>query len=214
MIAEPWEGNRNAPNYELGGSQPQIAEKPCCSMCGLHRCECAEVTATLQGGFPGIGWRQWNDKFRTTLRHFIKGDPRFVSDLMTRMYGSSDVFPDSQSEAYRPYQSLNYVSSHDGLTLYDLVSYNSDESWNCGESDGDTGITSDVMRRRKKQVKNFGISVRCSCSPTAQLCSVRAMNSYRRKGETPIHTILITHLCGSIGAGLNHIATSSAFSKR
>jgi isoamylase len=214
MIAEPWEGNRNAPNYELGGSQPQIAEKPCCSMCGLHRCECAEVTATLQGGFPGIGWRQWNDKFRTTLRHFIKGDPRFVSDLMTRMYGSSDVFPDSQSEAYRPYQSLNYVSSHDGLTLYDLVSYNSDESWNCGESDGDTGITSDVMRLRKKQVKNFGISVRCSCSPTAQLCSVRAMNSYRRKGETPIHTILITHLCGSIGAGLNHIATSSAFSKR
>jgi isoamylase len=71
------------------------------------------------------------------------------------MYGSSDVFPDSQREAYRPYQSLNYVSSHDGLTLYDLVSYNSDESWNCGEHDGEEGISSDVMRLRKKQVKNF-----------------------------------------------------------
>jgi glycogen operon protein len=124
-------------------------------MCGKHRCECSEITATLQRGFPGIGWRQWNDKFRTTLRHFIKGDPGFVSDLMTRMYGSSDVFPDSQREAYRPYQSVNYASSHDGLTLYDFVSYNSAESWNCGERDGEEGITSDVMRLRKKQVKNF-----------------------------------------------------------
>jgi glycogen operon protein len=155
MIAEPWEGNINAPNYELGVSQLQVAEKPCCSMCGKHRCECSEITATLQRGFPGIGWRQWNDKFRTTLRHFIKGDPGFVSDLMTRMYGSSDVFPDSLGEAYRPYQSLNYVSSHDGLTLYDLVSYNSGESWNCGDYDGEEGVSSDVMRLRKKQVKNF-----------------------------------------------------------
>ena len=155
MIAEPWEGNFNAPNYELGVSQPQVVEKPCCPMCGKHRCACPEITATLQRGFPGIGWRQWNDKFRTTLRHFIKGDPGLVSDLMTRLYGSSDVFPDSQREAYRPYQSVNYASSHDGLTLYDLVSYNSGESWNCGERDGEEGVTSDVVRLREKQVKNF-----------------------------------------------------------
>ena len=157
MIAEPWEGNLAAPNYELGFSPTILSatEKTSCSMCGQHQCECPKVTAALQRGFPGIGWRQWNDKFRTTVRHFIKGESGYVSDLMTRIYGSADVFPDSQSEAYRPYQSVNYASSHDGLTLYDLVSYNTPESWNCGDRDGEADIGADVMRLRKKQVKNF-----------------------------------------------------------
>jgi isoamylase len=157
MIAEPWEGNLAAPNYELGFS-PVIASaagKGCCPMCGQHQCECPKVTAALQRGFPGIGWRQWNDKFRTTVRHFVKGDPACVSDLMTRIYGSADVFPDSLQEACRAYQSLNYVSAHDGLTLYDLVSYNSPDSWNCGDRDGKADIGADVMQLRKKQVKNF-----------------------------------------------------------
>jgi len=99
--------------------------------------------------------RPWNDKFRNTVRHFVKSDPGLVSDLMTRLYGSSDVFPDSLREAYRPWQSLNYVSSHDGLTLYDLVAYNSPDSWNCGDHDGDANIPAQVMRLRKQQVKNF-----------------------------------------------------------
>ena len=157
MIAEPWEGNLNSPNYELGVSQSRVPDPngQCCPMCGTHSCGCHEVTAALQSGFPGMGWRQWNDKYRTTLRHFVKSDAGFVSDLMTRIYGSSDVFPDSLQEASRPYQSLNYVSSHDGLTLYDLVSYNSDESWNCGSPDGEESVSADVMCLRKKQVKNF-----------------------------------------------------------
>jgi isoamylase len=157
MIAEPWEGNANTPNYELGATQTQVASpgRACCSMCGRDRCDCSEITAALQRGFPGIGWRQWNDKFRRTVRRFVKGEPGFVSDLMTRIYGSSDVFPDSLPEAYRPYQSLNYVSSHDGLTLYDSVSYNSDESWNCGDRDGEETLSFDTMKLRKKQIKNF-----------------------------------------------------------
>jgi isoamylase len=157
MIAEPWEGNLAAPNYELGLSpvHTNASGEGCCAMCGQHQCECAKVTAALQRGFPGIGWRQWNDKFRTTVRHFVKGDPGFVSDVMTRIYGSADVFPDSLQEACRPYQSLNYVSAHDGLTLYDLVSYNSPDSWNCGDRDGEADIGADVMRLREKQVKNF-----------------------------------------------------------
>ena len=156
MIAEPWEGNLDSPNYALGVSQSPVPDsKGQCPMCGMHECGCQEVTAALQNGFPGMGWRQWNDKYRTTLRHFIKSDAGLVSDLMARIYGSSDVFPDSLQEAARPYQSLNYVSSHDGLTLCDLVSYNSDESWNCGGPDGEEGISADAMRLRKKQVKNF-----------------------------------------------------------
>ncbi len=157
MIAEPWEGNMAAPNYELGLSAVQASEfeGACCAMCGQSQCECAKVTTALQRGFPGIGWRQWNDKFRTTVRHFVKGDPGYVSDLMTRLYGSADVFPDSLQEACRPYESLNYVSAHDGLTMYDLVSYNSTDSWNCGDHDGEANIGADVMRLRKQQVKNF-----------------------------------------------------------
>src|SRR2546422_4633088 len=74
---------------------------------------------------------------------------------MTRIYGSSDVFPDSLRDAYRAYQSLNYVSSHDGLTLYDLAAYNSPDSWNCGDRDGEAGVSAEVIKLRKRQVKNF-----------------------------------------------------------
>ncbi|HEY7304892.1 MAG TPA: isoamylase [Bryobacteraceae bacterium] len=130
LIAEPWEGNPKYPNYELGEGRT----KP-------H--------------FPGNGWRQWNDVFRTTVRHFIKSDPGTLGDFVTRLYGSADLFPDSLEESCRPYQSVNYVDSHDGLTLYDLVSYTTLESWNCGERDGDAGIDTEVMRLRKRQVKNF-----------------------------------------------------------
>jgi len=129
MIAEPWEGNSSYSNYELGKQ--------------------------FQRSFPGIGWRQWNDKFRTTVQHFVKSDAEKVPDLMTRIYGSSDVFPDSLRDAYRAYQSLNYVSSHDGLTLYDLVAYNSPDSWNCGDRDGEAGVSAEVIKLRKRQVKNF-----------------------------------------------------------
>jgi len=130
LIAEPWEGNPKYPNYELGVGR----NKP-------H--------------FPGSGWRQWNDRFRTTVRHFVKSDSGTLADFMTRLYGSADLFPDSLEESCRPYQSLNYIDSHDGLTLYDLVAYTTLESWNCGERDGDAGIDADVMRLRKRQIKNF-----------------------------------------------------------
>jgi len=155
MIAEPWEGNSQYPNYELGNTQVETAASTCCPACQNSPCECPKAIVALQRGFPGIGWCQWNDKFRTTVRRFVKGDPGMVSDLMTRIYGSSDVFPDSLREAYRPWQSLNYVSSHDGLTLYDLVAYNSSDTWNCGDQDGEQGVSAEVMKLRERQVKNF-----------------------------------------------------------
>ncbi|HEV3483423.1 MAG TPA: isoamylase [Candidatus Acidoferrales bacterium] len=152
LIAEPWEGNPAHPNYELGDFQPPSIGDPCCDM-PVGRCPMS--TTALHGHFPGLGWRQWNDRFRATVRHFVRSDPGFVSDVMTRIYGSSDVFPDSLEEAYRPYQSLNYISAHDGLTLYDLVSYNSTDSWNCGDRDGEESLSADVLELRKRQVKNF-----------------------------------------------------------
>ena len=93
-----------------------------------------------------------------------------VPALMQRLYGSDDLFPDDRVNAFHPYQSINYVTSHDGFTLYDLVSYDRkhneanghnntdgpDEnySWNCGW-EGDDGVPAHVVELRKRQVKNF-----------------------------------------------------------
>ncbi|MFZ0938270.1 MAG: isoamylase [Candidatus Sulfotelmatobacter sp.] len=124
----------------------------------------------LGRGFPGITWLQWNGRFRDDLRRFVKGDAGMVPDLMRRIYGSDDFFPDDRDDAYHAYQSVNYITSHDGFTLYDLVSYdekhnwangqnnqdgmNDNYSWNCGH-EGDAGAPAEVLELRRKQAKNF-----------------------------------------------------------
>jgi isoamylase len=120
--------------------------------------------------FPGLSWSQWNGKFRDDVRAFVKGDTTKVGDFMTRLYGSSDLFPDDLDNAYHASQSINYVTSHDGFCLYDLVAYNEKHnlanghnnqdgndnnlSWNCGW-EGDQDIPPEVLRLRKQQIKNF-----------------------------------------------------------
>ena len=124
----------------------------------------------LGRGFPGIAWLQWNGRFRDDVRRFMKGDAAMVPNLMRRIYGSDDLFPDNRNDAYHAYQSVNYVTSHDGFTLYDLVSYNEKHnwangqnnqdgmnenySWNCGH-EGDQGTPAEVLALRRRQVKNF-----------------------------------------------------------
>jgi glycogen operon protein len=124
----------------------------------------------LGRGFPGITWLQWNGRFRDDVRRFVKSDAGMIPDLMRRIYGSDDFFPDDRDDAYHAYQSVNYVTSHDGFTLYDLVSYNEKHnwangqnnqdgmnenySWNCGH-EGDAGAPAEVLALRRKQVKNF-----------------------------------------------------------
>jgi len=127
-------------------------------------------TYQLGRSFPGISWRQWNDRFRDDVRAFIKGDPGTVANMMTRLYGSSDLFPDDVMNAYHAYQSVNFVTCHDGFSLKDLVSYNQKHneangesnrdgtdrnlSWNCGW-EGDADVPPDVAELRKRQAKNF-----------------------------------------------------------
>jgi glycogen operon protein len=124
----------------------------------------------LGRAFPGIEWCQWNDRFRDDVRRFVRGDPGLVGALMCRLYGSDDLFPDDLLHAYHPFQSINYVTSHDGFTLYGLVSYNhkrnwanghnnedgpvENYSWNCGWEGGDR-VPRQVLRLRKRQVKYF-----------------------------------------------------------
>ncbi len=71
------------------------------------------------GNFP-VGWTEWNGKYRDTVRRFWRGDPGQVSELASRLAGSSDLYAPG---GRRPYASINFVVSHDGFTLADLVSY-------------------------------------------------------------------------------------------
>ena len=124
----------------------------------------------LGRNFPGITWLQWNGRFRDDARSFVRGDNGVVNALMARLYGSDDLFPDTLENAYRPFQSINYITSHDSFCLYDLVAYNdkhndanghdnddgSDDnrSWNCGW-EGDAGLPAEVRTLRQRQAKNF-----------------------------------------------------------
>lgn len=124
----------------------------------------------LGRGFPARQWYQWNGRFRDDVRRFVRGAPDLVPAVMRRLYGSDDLFPDDRLDAFHAYQSVNYVNSHDGFTLYDQVAYNqkrnwanghnnddgADEnySWNCGW-EGDDHVPEEVLKLRKQQIKNF-----------------------------------------------------------
>jgi isoamylase len=124
----------------------------------------------LGRGFPGTTWLQWNARYRDDVRRFLRGDAGMVPDLMRRIYGSDDLFPDSREHAYHAFQTVNYIDCHDGFTLYDLVSYNrkhngkngqdnqdgmdANYSWNCGY-EGDESAPAEVLALRRKQVKNL-----------------------------------------------------------
>jgi isoamylase len=117
------------------------------------------------GNFP-VGWNEWNGKYRDTIRRYWRGDSGTVSEFATRLCGSSDLY---ESSNRRPYASVNFVTSHDGFALQDLVAYNDKHnqangeenrdgdphnlSWNCGVE----GPTDDpkVIGLRERQKRNF-----------------------------------------------------------
>ncbi len=72
------------------------------------------------GNFP-VGWSEWNDKYRDTMRAYWKGDGGLIGEFAQRITGSSDLYGHS---GRRPHASINFVSAHDGFTLADVVSYN------------------------------------------------------------------------------------------
>ncbi len=79
-------------------------------------------------------WGEWNGKFRDDIRGFFAGNQGLVTNLATRVAGSSDLY---QSGNRGPCNSINFLTSHDGFTLYDLVSYNEKQNWINGENNRD-----------------------------------------------------------------------------
>jgi isoamylase len=118
------------------------------------------------GSFVGDSWKEWNGKFRDDVRSFLKSDNGTARAMAYRLTGSPDIYAREERE---PEQSINFVTSHDGFTLNDLVSFNVKHnepngeenrdgadynlSWNCGQE----GFTDDpdVERLRTRQIKNF-----------------------------------------------------------
>jgi glycogen operon protein len=117
------------------------------------------------GGFPD-GWAEWNDRYRDTVRAFWRGDPHVLGALAERLAGSSDLF---RHHGRRPTASVNFVTSHDGFTLADLVAYNAKHnganlennadghsdnlSWNGGVEGPSTDAA--VIALRARQARNL-----------------------------------------------------------
>ena len=123
-----------------------------------------DLTTYQVGSFPK-GWLEWNGKFRDTVRKFITGHEGQAADLGRRLTGSIDLYV---NRGRKIYESINFVTCHDGFTMNDLFSYNykhneanqeenrdgsnDNNSWNCGVE----GPSQDeeVVHLRKQMVKN------------------------------------------------------------
>lgn len=85
------------------------------------------------GAFP-IPWSEWNDRFRDVVRRFWRGDLGLLPEFARRVHGSSDIF---EHNGRSPFSSINYVTSHDGFSLRDLVSYEHKHNQLNGEDNRD-----------------------------------------------------------------------------
>jgi isoamylase len=121
------------------------------------------------GNFP-IDWSEWNGRFRDTFRKFSKGDGGQLHEVGWRLTGSADLYGDDGRSAYN---SINFITCHDGFTLNDLVSYDykhndanlednkdgtdDNNSWNCG-TEGETN-DGNIVYLRKQMAKNHILSL-------------------------------------------------------
>ena len=88
------------------------------------------------GWFPGGRWAEWNDRYRDDIRKYWRGDPKVSRHLATRLSGSSDLY---LRDGRKPFHSINFITSHDGFTLQDLVTYNGKHNEENGEENRDGG---------------------------------------------------------------------------
>ena len=129
------------------------------------------------GSFPSWNrWAEWNGRYRDDMRSFLKGDDGMAGNAITRITGSRDLYsPESRGHK----ASVNFLTCHDGFTLYDLYSYNekhnekngwnntdgdnNGHSWNCG-AEGETD-NPNVNGLRRRLIKNAFAALLCSRGP-------------------------------------------------
>lgn len=129
------------------------------------------------GSFPSWNrWAEWNGRYRDDMRSFLKGDDGMAGNAITRITGSRDLYS-PESRGYKA--SVNFMTCHDGFTLYDLYSYNekhnekngwnntdgdnNGHSWNCG-AEGETDDPN-VNGLRRRLIKNAFAALLCSRGP-------------------------------------------------
>lgn len=129
------------------------------------------------GSFPSWNrWAEWNGRYRDDMRSFLKGDDGMAGNAITRITGSRDLYS-TESRGHKA--SVNFLTCHDGFTLYDLYSYNekhnekngwnntdgdnNGHSWNCG-AEGETDDPN-VNGLRRRLIKNAFAALLCSRGP-------------------------------------------------
>ncbi len=129
------------------------------------------------GSFPSWNrWAEWNGRYRDDMRSFLKGDDGMAGNAITRITGSRDLYS-TESRGHKA--SVNFMTCHDGFTLYDLYSYNekhnekngwnntdgdnNGHSWNCG-AEGETNDPN-VNGLRRRLIKNAFAALLCSRGP-------------------------------------------------
>ncbi len=144
----------------------QIAEDPLLSDAKMIAEAWDAAGAYQVGSFGNSRWAEWNGRFRDDVRRVWRGDSGMLGALATRLSGSSDLY---QSGGRPPYCSINFVTSHDGFTMNDMVSYNHKHNLANGEDnrDGDNnnhsfnyGVEGPTDRKpidglRLRQIKNM-----------------------------------------------------------
>jgi glycogen operon protein len=150
----------NPPMVEVIAEDPMLADTKIIA-------EAWDAAGAFQvGSFATQRWAEWNGHYRDNVRRFWRGDYGLTGPMATRLAGSSDLY---QPSGRRPYHSINFITSHDGYTLNDLVSYERKHNAANGEEnrDGDNnnysanyGIEGPTRRKtivsiRQRQVKNL-----------------------------------------------------------
>lgn len=125
------------------------------------------------GSFPNWNrWSEWNGRYRDDLRSFLKGDAGYAMAAAMRIIGSPDLYPPDE----RASASINFITCHDGFTMYDLYAYNTkhnegngwnntdgsddNRSWNCG-AEGESDDPQ-VCALRRQMIRNAITVLMCS----------------------------------------------------
>ncbi len=157
----------NPPIVEIIAEDPMLADTKIIA-------EAWDAAGAYQvGSFDNLRWAEWNGQYRDTIRRFWRGDHGMTGPMATRLSGSSDLY---QLSGRRPYHSINFVTSHDGFTLFDLNSYERKHNLDNGEDnrDGDNNNHS----------SNYGVE-----GPTRR----KAINTLRqRQGKNMLATLLLS----------------------